>query len=64
MKIKPSRLLDIFRPRVDMGYNLAGDLIRIRKYLLGFTYERIIADPLIVDNVVNRWVVYSDWSVV
>lgn len=64
MRVKPSGLLDILRPRVDLGYNAAGDLIRIKKHLLGITYERIITDPDIVDNVIDRWVEYGDWSVV
>ena len=64
MKVKPSGLLQILKPKTALGYNVAGDLIRIRKYLLGFTYERIITDPDIVDNVIDRWVTYGDWGMV
>jgi len=56
---------DIVRsPKTLLGYNAADDLIRIRKEVSGITYERIITDPDVVDNVVVKEIEYGGWSVV
>lgn len=64
MPVKPSLLVRVLSPKAQLGYNVGGDLIQIKKTFLGITWLRIITDPDIADNVVNRWVTYGDWSVV
>ena len=51
-------------PKVLLGYNAGGDLLRIRKEVGGVTYERIITDPDVVDTTVDKWVEYGEWSVI
>lgn len=64
MQVKPSWLFKILTPKVLLGYNACGDLIQIKKTFLGITWLRVISDPDIADNVIDRWVTYGDWSVV
>lgn len=49
-------------PALSLGYNAADDLIRIKKTVGDKTYLRIITDPDIADNVVDRWVDYGAWA--
>jgi hypothetical protein len=51
-------------PKTELGYNVGEDLIQIKKTFLGITWLRVITDPNIADNTVDRWVAYGDWSVV
>ena len=64
MNVKPSVVFKTLSPKTELGYNAAGDLIRIKKTFLGITWKRVITDPDVVDNVVNKWVEYSDWSII
>lgn len=64
MQVKPSLLTRVLSPKVELGYNVGGDLIQIKKTFLGITWLRIITDADIIDNVVNKWVEFGDWSVV
>ena len=64
MQVRPSLLFKILTPKVLLGYNAGGDLIQIKKTFLGITWLRVISDPDIADNVINRWVTYGDWSIV
>ena len=64
MQVKPSLLVRVLSPKTELGYNAAEDLIQIKKTFLGITWLRVITDPNIVDNVIDRWVEYGDWSVV
>ena len=63
MQVKPSRVFKTLTPKTEFGYNVGGDLIQIKKTFLGITWLRIITDPDIADNAVNRWVTYGDWSI-
>ena len=51
-------------PVLKLGYNAADDLIRVRKIISGTTYELVITDPDVTDNIVDRWVEYAGWNVV
>ena len=64
MQVNPSALFKTLTPKVELGYNVGGDLIQIKKTFLSITWLRIITDPDVVDNVVNKWVEFGDWSVV
>ena len=64
MQVKPSSLVRVLSPKTELGYNAAEDLIQIKKTFLGITWRRIITDPNIADNVIDRWVEYGDWSIV
>jgi hypothetical protein len=64
MQVKPSRLFKILTPKTELGYNVGGDLIQIKKTFLGIQWLRIITDPDVVDNTVDRWVEYGDWSII
>ena len=64
MQVKPSLVFKTLTPKTELGYNAAEDLIQIKKTFLGITWLRVITDPNIVDNVIDRWVEYGDWSVV
>ncbi|MCD6163469.1 MAG: hypothetical protein J7K40_13795 [candidate division Zixibacteria bacterium] len=45
-----------------LGYNVAGDLVRIRRKSAGEWYERLIDDPDVADKVVAKWVEYNAWE--
>ncbi len=51
-------------PKVELGYNAGDDMIQIKKLVDGVEYLRIITDPDIVDNIVDKWIEYGEWSVV
>ena len=63
MQVKPSLLTRVLSPKVELGYNVGGDLIQIKKTFIGITWLRVITDADIIDNVVNKWIVYGDWSI-
>jgi len=63
MQVKPSSLFKTLTPKVEFGYNVGDDLIQIKKTFLGITWLRIITDPDVADNVVNKWVTYGDWTI-
>ena len=50
--------------KVELGYNVGGDMIQIKKTVDGTEHLRIITDPDIADNVVSKWIEYGEWSVV
>lgn len=64
MQVKPSLLSRVLSPKTEIGFNIGGDLIQIKKTFLGISWLRVITDPDIVDNTVNRWVEYGDWTIV
>lgn len=64
MQVKPSLLTRILSPKTELGYNVGEDLIQIKKTFLGITWLRVITDPNIADNTVDRWVEYGDWSII
>ena len=49
-------------PALSLGYNAADDLIQLKKTVGDKTYLRIITDPDIADNDVDRWVDYGTWA--
>jgi len=49
-------------PVLSLGYNAADDLIQLKKIVGDKTYLRIITDPDIADNDVDRWVDYGAWA--
>jgi len=49
-------------PALSLGYNAADDLIQLKKTVGEKTYLRIITDPDIADNDVDRWVDYGAWA--
>ena len=49
-------------PALSLGYNAAGDLIQLKKIVGDKTYLRIITDPDIADNDIDRWVDYGAWA--
>lgn len=49
-------------PALSLGYNAAGDLIQLKKTVGDKTYLRIITDPNIADNAIDRWVDYDAWT--
>jgi hypothetical protein len=51
-------------PKTELGYNAGGDLIQIKKTFLSITWRRIITDPDVADNVIDRWVEHGDWSII
>lgn len=63
MEISPTLLIRTLTPKTQLGYNVGGDLIQIKKTFIGITWTRVITDPDVADNVVNKWVVYGEWSV-
>ncbi len=63
MQVKPSLLTRILSPKAELGYNAGGDLIQVKKTFLGITWLRVITDPDIADNIIDRWVEYGDWSI-
>jgi hypothetical protein len=64
MNVKPSLLSRVLSPKTEIGFNVGGDLIQIKKTFLGITWLRVITDPNVADNVIDRWVEYGDWSIV
>lgn len=64
MQVNPSPLFKTLTPKTELGYNAAEDLIQIKKTFLGITWKRVITDPNIADNVIDRWVTYGDWSII
>jgi len=50
-------------PETHLGYNLADDLVSMKKVIDGVTYQRDITDPDVADRRVVREVEYSEWSV-
>lgn len=48
--------------KVELGYNAGDDLIQIKKTVDGTEHLRTITDPDIADNIVDKWVVYGEWS--
>ena len=64
MQVKPSLLVRVLSPKTEIGYNVGGDLIQIKKTFLGITWKRVITDSDVADNVVNKWVEYGDWSII
>lgn len=63
MQVKPSLLTRVLSPKVELGYNVGGDLIQIKKTFLSITWLRIITDPDVADNTVSKWVTFGDWSI-
>lgn len=51
-------------PATYLGYNAADDLVSMKKIIEGVTYQRNIIDPDVADTTVDKWIEYSDWSVV
>ncbi len=51
-------------PEIHLGYNAGDDLIQIKKTVYGADFLRIITDPDVTDNVVDRWVEYGEWTAV
>jgi hypothetical protein len=49
-------------PKVELGYNAAGDMVSIRKVINGITYTRTITDPDVADAVVDKWIEYGTWT--
>lgn len=64
MQVKPSMVFKTLTPKTEFGYNVGDDLIQVKKTFLGITWLRIITDPDVADNTVDRWVEYGDWSIV
>lgn len=64
MQVKPSLVFKTLTPKTELGYNAADDLIQIKKTFLGITWLRVITDPDVADNVISKWVEYSDWSII
>ena len=64
MQVKPSMVFKTLSPKTEIGFNVGGDLIQMKKTFLGITWLRVITDPDIADNVVDRWVEYGDWSII
>lgn len=60
--IKDLNLDQKLTSKVELGYNAADDLIQIKKTVDGTERLRIITDPDIADNIVDKWVVYGEWS--
>lgn len=50
------------KPRTVLGYNAAGDLLTVTKYVDGETHKRTITDPDVVDRTVTREVDYSAYA--
>ena len=50
------------KPRTVLGYNAAGDLLTVTKYVAGETHRRTIDDPDVVDRTVTREVDYSAYA--
>lgn len=63
MQVKPSLVFKTLTPKTELGYNTDGDLIQIKKTFLGITWIRIITDPDVIDNIVDKWVIFGDWVV-
>jgi len=63
MQVKPSLGFKTLSPKTELGYNVDGDLIQIKKTFIGITWLREISDPDVSDNTVHRWVMYGDWSI-
>ena len=61
--VPPGEYVDelvLFSPEVQLGYNSAGEIIRIKKLTSdGGVYVREIVDPDISDYTVTRWVVHT-----
>lgn len=51
------------KPKTELGYNASDDLIQIKKTVDGTEYLRIITDPDVTDQKVDRWVNYGEWNV-
>lgn len=51
-------------PATSLGYNVAGDLIQIKKVIDGTEKLRIITNPDVVDNVVSKWVEHGEWCAI
>jgi len=49
-------------PATYLGYNLADDLVSVKKVIDGITYRRNIIDPDVVDTTVDKWVEYGEWE--
>jgi hypothetical protein len=64
MQVKPSMMFKTLTPKTELGYNAGGDLIQIKKTFLSITWRRIITDPDVADNVIDRWVEHGDWSII
>lgn len=64
MQVKPSMVFKTLTPKTELGYNAGGDLIQIKKTFLSITWRRIITDPDVADNVIDRWVEHGDWSII
>lgn len=60
--IKDLNLDQKLTSKVELGYNAGGDMIQIKKTVDGTERLRIITDPDVTDNVVDKWVVYGEWS--
>jgi len=52
------------KPKTVLGYNAAGDLLTVTKYVDGETHKRTVTDPDVVDRGVVREVEYSEYGVV
>ncbi len=64
MQVKPSSLFKLLSPLTELGYNIDDDLIQIKKTFFGITWRRIITDPDITDNTINKWVTYGAWEII
>lgn len=49
-------------PVVHLGYNTEDDMVAIRKFVGGKTFERDVYDPDIANQVVDRWIEYRVWT--
>jgi len=49
-------------PATYLRYNLADDLVSVKKVIDGITYRRNIIDPDVVDTTVDKWVEYGEWE--
>lgn len=49
-------------PKTTLGYNASDELIQVKKLVDGTTYTRDITDPDITDYVVDREVIYGEYT--
>lgn len=58
-----SEEMNAWSPEKRLGYNAAGDLVRIRMYTAkGAKFERLVSDPDVADVEVTREVTYSKYE--
>jgi len=49
-------------PVVWLGMNSDDNLVSIRKFISGKTFERDVHDPDVVDQTVAKWIEYRAWA--